>query len=240
MSGRFNVEMERDILAKAISDPAYRERARRVLTKHSFTDPDHGWLWQTMAAMPAGDIVTAPTVDVMIGRVSDSSKRASYTRTFKRLDSRTVNSANTALSLLGDFVRHATMTGGIEKAIKALKSSDLDAAQVALKRASQEGPSALDTIDWIEEWDDRTTARAAAALNPSLIRQVPTRLKHLDKWLNGGLRRGNWAWWSARLVEASHTSLRIWGSGRLPKDTRHCTCSQRCLPLMCPRGMTQS
>ena len=190
MSGKFNVDMERDILSKAIQDPAYRERARRVLGKHSFTDPDHGWLWQTMAAMPAGDVVAAPAMEAFIDRVSDSGKRSAYMRTFKRLTSHVPNSSNTALSLLGDFVRHATLTGGIEKAIKALKSSDLDAAQAALKRAAQEGPSALDTVDWIEEWEDRTANRAAAAANPSLTRQVPTRLKHLDKWLNGGLKAG--------------------------------------------------
>jgi replicative DNA helicase len=188
VSGMFNIDLERDILAKAITDPTYRERARRLLTKHSFTDQDHGWLWQTMSALPAGDVVSEIAMASFISRVGDSDRRDSYQDTFDRLQRREPKSANTSLSLLGDFVRHGTMTGGIEKAIKALKTSDLDGAQAALKRASSEGVSTYDTVDWIEEWDDRLAARAAAASDPSLTRIVPTKLKHLDIWLNGGLR----------------------------------------------------
>lgn len=184
---RFNIDLERDIIAQAIQDKGYRERARRVLDRHAFTDRAHAWLWGTIAALPAGDDVTDAAMEVILDKVADADKREVYGKAFHKLSARTPGASSTSLTLLGEFVRNQHMTSGIDKAIKALKDGDLDAAAASMRRGLDAETPALDSADWIEEWDDRTAHRAAVAADPGIVRRVPTHLRSLDGWLNGGL-----------------------------------------------------
>ena len=53
----FDTEFERDILAFASKDVAFREKAKRVLGDHGMTDGHHDWVWGLLKTLPRSDVL---------------------------------------------------------------------------------------------------------------------------------------------------------------------------------------
>ena len=181
----FDLEFEKDILARAAKDATYREAGKRLLNEHTFSDIRHGWLWRLMASLMPGDRLTGPLVVARAKlEIKDEEKRQEHLQIALQILKHQPAASGAALQQLRDFVKFKAMSVGMEKAIKLLDGGKINEAEAELAKATRgQGGVEYQSEDWIEGFDARMAQRLWLSQHPEERLCVPTRLKGLDKAL---------------------------------------------------------
>ena len=191
----FDIEFENDILSKCLRDDGYLRKAERICDSHHFSTPEHSWVWKVIAETRKkfgekanGRIISARARE----EFPDEDKRRTRLELAAKLLRRKPESSKAALDELGKFVRATNLQISIEAAATALEKGNLEDAESAVSKATRFSGSERNYshIRWHEEFGDRQASRRHEKEHPDEVMVVPTGIKRLDRYLVGGVRRG--------------------------------------------------
>lgn len=191
----FDLEFENDILAKCLRDDGYLRQAERVCEAHHFATSEHGWVWRVVAETRKkyGERANAR---IFAARAKeefpDEDKRRTRLELVAKLLRRKPEASKSALEQLSKFVRATNIQIALEAAAEALEKGKLSDAEEAIHKATRitTGARNYTHVRWHEEFEDRQAARRHEKEHPEEVMVVPTGIKRLDKYLVGGVRRG--------------------------------------------------
>lgn len=188
-----DVELEHDVLSRALRDAAFLSQAVPVLRRHYFSSKALSWIWQTLQEnySAAREVPTGAVWRAYLDRsYSDPAERDGVIDVLVRLKKRKRGSPSSALNEIRRFVRMAALRGGMEGLFDNLDDGDLDGAEKAIVEALAEVRGAGFMVEPVE-WAMDAEARLAAYLTPEASLRMPTPIDGLNKALNGGLPPGH-------------------------------------------------
>jgi replicative DNA helicase len=194
----FDLDFEHDILAQCIRDEHYLKKASWLLASHLFATPEAGWVcgvvvdtWKKFGERANGRIFASKAREDF----PDEDKRRTRLELVAKLMKRKPEASKSALAELGKFVRATTLQIGLEGAADALEKGKLEDAEAALQKTMRVNLAERDytLVKWYEEFEERQAARRHEKEHPEEHKVIPTGVKRLDKYLVGGVRRGELA-----------------------------------------------
>lgn len=207
----FDVDFQKDIVATAMRDAAYRAQAARIVKPEHFTGTELEWCWRQVAVLPPGESYTTRLIAVQIRAEfsGDPDKAKAHLKVARELLDRAPAHARASLDQLRRFVSYAALSGGIEKAIKKLERGDVDGATESLHVATRVRPAGTyEAEDWIEGMEARMAARKKRRDDPTLYVRVTSGLDRLDDLMGGGLLPGDLAIFAGLTgMGKSHTAI---------------------------------
>jgi replicative DNA helicase len=194
----FDIEFENDILARSIRDESYLKKSSWLCAAHHFSTPEHGWVcevimdtWKKFGERANGRIFASRAREDF----PDEDKRRTRLELVAKLLKRKPEGSKAALEELSKFVRATTLQIALEASADALEKGKLEDAEAALQKATRVniGERDYSLVKWHEEFDERQAARRHEKEHPEEHKCIPTGIKRLDKYLVGGVRRGELA-----------------------------------------------
>jgi len=207
----FDVGFQKDIVAKAMADSAYRVQAARIVQPEHFTGTELEWCWRQTVQLPAGEKCTAKLIATQIRAefASDPEKAKNHLKEARALLDRKVVHAHASLEQLRKFASYAALSTGIEGAIKKMERGDVDGATEALHVAARHRPvGTYQEGDWIEEMEARMAMRKKRSEDPESYYRVTTGNDRLDDLTGGGLIPGDMCIFAGLTgIGKSHTAI---------------------------------
>jgi replicative DNA helicase len=197
MAVAFDIEFEENILACALKDVDYLKKAIRVCDAHHFGSPERAWVWAIISDTWS-KYRELPTSALIVSKARDDfreeSKRETYLKTAAKLFKHKPEAPRASLEKLEKFVRFVNAQLAAERVADALEKNDVDAAESALRKASNVavGTRKYTLVNWIEEFDERQGRRKYEREHPDEIKSILTGWKTIDK-ITDGVRPGEFA-----------------------------------------------
>jgi len=207
----FDVDFQKDIVAKAMADPGYRIQASRIVLPQHFSGAELEWCWRQVVLLPMGEAYSSKLIATQIRAefAADPELAKAHLKMAKGLLDRTPAHARASLEQLRKFASYAALSAGIETAIKKMERGDVDAATEALHVAARHRPvGSYESADWMEGIEARMEARKKRKEDPLGYNRVTTGLDRLDDLMGGGLIPGDFAIFAGLTgIGKSHTAI---------------------------------
>lgn len=188
----FDRELERNVLAACLRDPAFVRKATPVLRRFDFSSKLHAWIWTTIAEVygRSRELPTARSWGIRSERdFPDPEESDLYFDGVHELRRRTPAGPREALEEIRDFIRMAAMRRAAGDVLEGIDDGDLDAAEAAMAEAHEAvrvGAGLAEPVDFFADLDifvEELDAEVAAF-------RFLTPLPALNRHLGGGLRPG--------------------------------------------------
>lgn len=207
----FDVDFQKDIVAKAMADPGYRIQAARIVQPDHFAGSELEWCWRQTVKLPPGETYSAKLLATQIRAefASDPEKAKAHLKMARDLLKRSPGHARASLDQLRKFAGYTALSAGIETAIKKLERGDVDAATEALHVASRHRPAgSYESADWVEGIEARMAERKRRKEDPLAYYRVTTGVDRLDDLMGGGLIPGDFCIFAGLTgIGKSHTAI---------------------------------
>jgi len=182
--------LEKQILARACTDPSFRARARSVIDKGSvFSDQTISWVWRQILTLPSTEAITRASMMALVelGFKEDKPKEelhaAMVDLVFEEAKKPDIASL-ASTEVLSRLMSHAKLETAVVEASNMLSKGDTDGAwrRIESLRRRTEGRS-LRRIDYAASIPDRIETMMKQE-GPAFT-VIPTRIKTIDKYIIG-------------------------------------------------------
>jgi len=188
----FTEEHELDVLRACAHDVRYMTKASNLLQQHLFLSKAHGWLFGIMLEQYKAHAET-PTelyAKTAIDRVKDKTLQQQYATIIQSVFQFPPSSPLSSLDTLIQFVRFRLLQTSVTEVLDELGKGNIDQAYNKITDVLYSGKVKSTTeVNWIEELEQRQSERKQQRINPRSTVCVPTRIRELDKVIDG-LREG--------------------------------------------------
>ena len=172
-SDEFGPEFELDVLAHAARIPRFRRRAVRILSDYSFTDPEHGWIFNILCQLGGMDTLTET---IILQRVDQDfpdkeDTQEDHIRTALEIFKHRPKAPEYTLNQLGRFAKAQALQAGMTKAVQLLEKGRVEDAAAVLSKVSRERGIDYELGDWYTEFEERQASRREGT---SDLIKVPT------------------------------------------------------------------
>lgn len=194
----FDTKIEDTILAHAMRNVAFVKQATRVCRAHHFAGKERAWIWNLIYEQWTKHKEPLST-RILVRRLrrdfSDVEKRKPYVAQVRKLAQLRPKNPKASMAELERFVRATEVHIALEESAKALGRGDVDAAEVAIAKASRSPIRQRNYthVKWIEELDARQEQRKHEHDHPEEFTVIPLGIPSIDRALKGGLRKGELA-----------------------------------------------
>lgn len=187
-----DVELERDVLAVALRDIAFLRVAVPVLREHSFSSPQHAWVWRQLSeGFERGrELVTPRLLGIALARDYEKEEEQEHVAGILRaLATRRVGAPRLALEEVRRFARFSAVRRALGDAVEGLDDGDVEAAEAALSSGllDARAASALSEPSRGDEWEARLRSYLGEDA-PRVRFEMP--LPSLTRFTGGGLPPG--------------------------------------------------
>lgn len=187
-----DVELEKDALSACMRDPAFARAAAPVLREHSFSTPQHAWVWRVLSEnfektreLPGPRIYAAN----LLRDYEKPEERDYVAGVLKSLYARRPSAPRSALEEVRRFARIAAVRRALGDAIDGLDDGDVDAAESAIATGLLDARSAAALRDPSTglDWEERLRSYTSED-GPTFRFEAP--LPILNRITGGGLPPG--------------------------------------------------
>lgn len=190
MSGGFDIDFEREILAGCVKDHDYRRLVSRATRSDDpWSTEAHRELWGLIDKLGPGDRLTGTIIASRV-RVIDEDAADDLVAAGRLVLTSAPKAKHYAATKLAEWVHDLRLRRGIGEAIKHLGDGDYAAVESDLRGMTRAAPGVRPWTggEWWGSFDERQERRITEREDPTLAPRVATRLPTLDRALNGGLR----------------------------------------------------
>jgi len=186
---RFDVDLERSVLARCLEDPTFLRETVEVAAHHDFSTKPHAWVFAHLSRhyRKRREVMSGRSLVARLrAEIKDSDTRGLHAKAIREIvDTKPVD-AGAALDLLRDFVRFQRMHSTTVTVVEKLEKGDLDGAEAEFARQSRErvGRVRYDSLDWYGSFDERVADTLREIKEGKRLR-IRTGIRSLDRIILG-------------------------------------------------------
>ena len=182
-------QFERRILARCCIDPDFRAKAKDVLDHGgAFGDQTLVWIWRTICRLPRNDKISRSSMMTLVelafkeDRVKEESHVNAVDAVFELTSSLDLNAVD--IQVIAKLASHARLETAVVETAKLLAKGDVEEAWDRIHQVKRtSGKKSIRRIDYAKSIPERVSAMKAQE-GPTFT-YIPTRLKGLDKYIDG-------------------------------------------------------